>query len=96
MGRFTFLARAGGAGVGYAPTWRLGQASFFLCFSLCARKKLSALSDFLRGPTQSLRVHTVDRPLHSIQNPLVNGFSSDLGQRVVEQHFQRINICKEV
>ena len=55
----------------------------FLCFSLCARigfrqsaekkkqKKLSALSEFLRGiPTQSLRVRTgtVDRTLHSIQN----------------------------
>ena len=58
----------------------LGQASFFLCFSLCARidfrqsaeKKKKVLSGFLRGiPTQSLRVRTgtVDRPLHSIQNP---------------------------
>ena len=85
-----------------------GQASFFffsvflvVCphwFSPNSRKKKCSFI-FLRGnPTQSLHVRTgtVDRPLYSIQNPLVNGFSSDLGQRVVEQHLQRINICKEV
>ena len=75
---------------------RLGK--FFFCVSRYApalnfanqpkkknKKKLSSLSDFLRGiPTQSLRVRTgnVGRPLHSIQNPQVDGFSSDLGKRV--------------